>query len=60
MAVTSLLQPGDVVIALFPEHVPAGHEQRGVRPAIVLGFPEKLGQPRFPVVLVAPLTTDRG
>lgn len=58
--VSSLLQPGDVVIALFPEHLPPGHEQQGVRPAVVVGFPEKIGTPRFPVVLVTPLTTYRG
>ena len=39
--------------------MPPGREQIGVRPAIVLGLPERLGKPRFPVVLVAPLTTDR-
>ena len=39
--------------------MPPGREQIGVRPAIVLGLPEQLGRPRFPVVLVAPLTTDR-
>ncbi len=54
------LAPGDIVVVRFPEHIPPGHEQHGAQPAVVLGLPEVLGEPRFPVVLVAPLTTDRG
>lgn len=53
------LAPGDIVLARFPEHRPPGHEQHGLRPALVVGLPDLLGQPRFPVVLAAPLTTDR-
>ena len=54
------LAAGDLVLARFPEHVPAGHEQTGVRPAVVVGLPEALGMPRYPVIWVTPLTTDRG
>lgn len=54
------LMPGDVVTVRFPRHMPPGHEQHGLRPAIIVGVPETLGQPRFPVVLLTPLTTDRG
>jgi mRNA interferase MazF len=36
-----------------------GHEQEGYRPAIVVGIPKKLGRPRFDMVLLVPLTTDR-
>lgn len=50
---------GDIVTALFPVHDPAGHEQQGYRPAVVVGVPAVLGSPRFPVVVLAPLTTDR-
>lgn len=46
--------------ARFPVHNPHGHEQEGYRPAVVVGLPERLGPPRFKMVLVAPLTTDRG
>lgn len=53
------LMPGDVVTVRFPEHRPPGHEQHGLRPAIVVGVPETLGKPRFPVILLTPLTTDR-
>lgn len=57
---TRRLNHGDIVVARFPEHVPPGHEQHGARPGIVTGLPEILGRPRFPVILLTPLTTDRG
>ena len=54
------LAAGDVITALFPVHVPGGREQQGYRPAVVVGVPERLGVPRFEVLLVVPMTTDRG
>lgn len=51
---------GDVISALFPVHVPGGREQQGYRPAVVVGIPERLGAPRFEVLIVVPMTTDRG
>jgi mRNA interferase MazF len=54
------LARGDIVTARFPEHRPPGHEQEGPRPAVVVGLPDRLGQPRFPTILLVPLTTDRG
>jgi mRNA interferase MazF len=48
---------GDVLLVAFPEHDPQGHEQEGMRPALVLASPTGA---RFPVLLVAPMTTDRG
>jgi mRNA interferase MazF len=51
---------GDVVFALFPGHDPAGHEQEGYRPAVVVGLPERLGAPRFGVLLCVPMATDKG
>lgn len=54
------LQIGDIITARFPLHTPPGHEQEGTRPAVVLGLPEKVGTSRFPMLLLAPLTTDRG
>lgn len=50
----------DVISALFPIHIPGGHEQQGYRPAVVIGIPERLGVPRFEVLVVVPLTMDRG
>lgn len=54
------LLPGDLVSLEFPAHMPAGHEQEGYRPAVVVGVPSLAGPVRFPMVFVAPLTTDRG
>lgn len=53
------LQIGDVVTAKFPSQIPRGREQEGIRPAIVVGLPSRLGHLRFPVVFVVPMTTDR-
>jgi mRNA interferase MazF len=50
---------GDIVIASFPTQNPQGREQEGIRPALVVGVPQKLGIPRFPLLLVAPMTSDR-
>lgn len=55
-----VLQYGDVVTVAFPEQIPQGHEQEGYRPAIIVGVPERLGVPRFRLVVVVPMTTDRG
>ncbi len=55
-----VLGAGDVISALFPIHVPGGSEQQGFRPAVVVGIPERLGVPRFEVLVVVPMTTDRG
>ncbi|MEH2218790.1 MAG: type II toxin-antitoxin system PemK/MazF family toxin [Nostoc sp.] len=54
------LQFGDVVTARFPQQNPQGREQEGYRPAIVVGFPNRLGIPRFSLIVVIPMTTDRG
>jgi mRNA interferase MazF len=54
-----LLAVGDLVIARFPSQNPQGREQEGSRPALIVGFPQRIGIPRFPLALVAPLTTDR-
>lgn len=54
------LEIGDVVSALFPLHRPGGREQEGYRPAVVVGSPELAGTPRFGVLIVVPMTTDRG
>jgi mRNA interferase MazF len=49
---------GDIITARFPVHTPSGHEQEGIRPALVLGLPDKVATPRFSMVLLAPITTD--
>ncbi|ADG05659.1 type II toxin-antitoxin system PemK/MazF family toxin [Kyrpidia tusciae] len=52
------LEPGDMLLVHLPGHVPPGHEQEGVRLAVVLGVPPE--PVRFGVVLVAPATTRAG
>ncbi len=54
------LQIGDVITVQLPTHQPGGHEQTGIRPAIVVGLPNLLSRPRFPMILVVPTTTSVG
>jgi mRNA interferase MazF len=56
---TKPLAIGDIITARFPIHTPSGHEQEGLRPALVIGLPDKVATPRFSMVLLAPITTDR-
>ncbi len=54
---------GDVVSATFPRPDPAalqGHEQQGRRPAVVVGLPDALGSPRYPMIFLVPFTRDHG
>ena len=37
-----------------------GHEQRGVRPCVVVGDPEIIAHQRFPVLCVVPITGTPG
>jgi mRNA interferase MazF len=53
------LQIGDIITARFPIHTPSGHEQEGLRPALVVGLPDKVAAPRFSMIWLAPITTDR-
>jgi mRNA interferase MazF len=48
---------GVVVVELDPT---IGHEQRGVRPCIVVGDPDVIGDQRFPLVCVVPVTGTPG
>ena len=54
-----MLSIGDIVTAAIPERVPSGHEQEGLRPAVVVGLPDRLGPGRFPVIVVVPFTSYR-
>jgi mRNA interferase MazF len=55
---SQLLKCGDVVFIDLPFHNPKGREQEGRRPAVIIGVP--LGDVRYPVVVVVPLTTQFG
>ena len=47
-------------MAQFPAHEPREREQEGYRLAVVVGLPERIGTPRFAVLLLAPMTSDTG
>lgn len=57
---TPSLELGAVFLARFPEHDPSGHEQEGPRPAVLVGLPTSAGRPRYPVLMLAPVTTYKG
>jgi mRNA interferase MazF len=52
------LEIGDVIRVCLPRHLPSGHEQEGQRPAVVIGVVENAGTSRFPMLLIAPMTTQ--
>lgn len=52
------LAPGDVLLARLPQLVPPGIEQSGIRPVVVVALPDALGVPRYPMIVVAPMTTQ--
>jgi len=58
--VTAALTLGAVFVVNFLEHDPSGHEQEGPRPDVLVGLSTSAGQPRFPVLMLAPVTTFRG
>lgn len=52
-------QIGDVVTAAFPSRDPQGREQEGLRPAVVVALPDRLGPSRFPLIVLVPFTSYR-
>lgn len=48
---------GTILFADFGESAPPGHEQAGPRPCVVLGVPSAIQATRFPMLVVAPMTT---
>jgi mRNA interferase MazF len=54
------LNVGDIIAVTLPERNPSGHEQVGLRPAVIIGLPENVDIPRYPVIIVIPLTTKSG
>jgi mRNA interferase MazF len=46
-----------VVVALDPA---VGHEQRGARPCVIVSDPDVIGNQRFPLVCVVPVTGTAG
>ena len=54
------IEIGAIIAINLPTRIPSGHEQEGLRPALVIGLPEYLDSPRFPTIVVIPLTTKIG
>jgi len=51
--------PGMLLWVALGRRLPPGHEQQGERPACLVGVPSLIGTPRFPMLLVAPVTSWR-
>lgn len=45
------------MVAKFPQASPTGQEQTGERPAVVVGVPDFIEQPRFPGLILVPFTS---
>lgn len=51
---------GRGVLVLVELDPTVGHEQRGARPCVVVSDPDVVGDQRFPLVCVVPVTGTRG
>lgn len=60
MTTRRALAPGDVLLARLPQLVPPGTEQSGIRPVVVVALPDRVGVPRYPMIVAAPTTTRLG
>ena len=49
----------DVIVVDLPLHNPQGREHEGTHPAVVVGFPSRVGQIRFQLLAIVPMTSDR-
>ena len=60
MTTRRALAPGDVLLARLPQLAPPGTEQSGIRPVVVVALPDRVGVPRYPMIVAAPMTTRLG
>ncbi|MBF0409316.1 MAG: type II toxin-antitoxin system PemK/MazF family toxin [Candidatus Riflebacteria bacterium] len=51
------LRPGSVIQVDFGFRLPPGHEQAGLRPVVVIAIPSEIEEPRFPLIIIVPLTS---
>ncbi|MEG4031730.1 MULTISPECIES: type II toxin-antitoxin system PemK/MazF family toxin [unclassified Microcoleus] len=56
----NFLQVRAVVLVNFPAQIPPGREQENTRPAVIVALPNVTGITRFSLVIVVPLTTQKG
>ena len=54
------MRPGRGTVILLSLDPTLGHEQRGVRPCVVVSDPEVVADQRFPLLCVVPLTGTPG
>jgi mRNA-degrading endonuclease toxin of MazEF toxin-antitoxin module len=57
MSSTKTHNTGQLINALLPERTPHGYELKGVRPCVLLVDPAGIQPIRYPMLIVAPLTT---
>ena len=50
----------EVFLVALPRPDSPGHEQIGLRPAVVVGLPDSVATPRYPMLIIAPVSTRRG
>ena len=48
---------GQILFVSLPKRRPLGHEQGGMRPCILISDPSAVHQLRYPMLVIAPLTT---
>jgi len=49
---------GQILNVYLPSRIPQGHEQEGMRPCVLLANPSEVQLLRFPVLIIAPMTTQ--
>lgn len=50
---------GQVIQVAFPNRSPKGHEQTGIRPALVIADPTNQQKLESPMLIVAPMSTQK-
>ena len=50
------MKPGRGTLVVVELDPTIGHEQRGIRPCVVVSDPDVIGDQRFPVVCIVPVT----
>jgi len=54
------VKPGRGIVVLLSLDPTLGHEQKGVRPCVVVSAPEVIAEQRYPLVCVVPITGTPG
>ena len=54
------MKPGRGIVVVLSLDPTLGHEQKGVRPCVVVSAPEVIAEQRYPLVCVVPITSTPG